>query len=58
MSDTRIVGARTAVPHLVLAVCGLMVVLPVLYEWMERNRPAPAGAVTETKEREMIELKT
>jgi multiple sugar transport system permease protein len=31
MSETRIVGARTTVPHLVLAVCGLLVVLPVLW---------------------------
>jgi cobalt-zinc-cadmium resistance protein CzcA len=35
-----------------------LVLLPVLYEWMERNRPAPAGVVTETKTREMTELKT
>jgi cobalt-zinc-cadmium resistance protein CzcA len=35
-----------------------LVLLPVLYEWMERNRPAPAVVVTETKAREMIELKT
>jgi len=35
-----------------------LVLLPVLYEWMERNRPAPAGVVTETKAREMTEPKT
>jgi cobalt-zinc-cadmium resistance protein CzcA len=35
-----------------------LVLLPVLYEWMERNRPAPAGAATETKPRETTETKT
>ena len=35
-----------------------LVLLPVLYEWMERNRPALAGAATETKPRETTETKT
>ena len=35
-----------------------LVLLPVLYEWMERNRPALAGAVTETKPRDTTETKT
>lgn len=35
-----------------------LVLLPVLYEWIERNRPALAGAVTETKPRETTEPKS
>jgi cobalt-zinc-cadmium resistance protein CzcA len=35
-----------------------LVLLPVLYEWMERNRPAPASAGSETKPRETTETKT
>jgi cobalt-zinc-cadmium resistance protein CzcA len=35
----------------------ILVLLPVLYEWMERNRPALAGAATETKPRETTETK-
>jgi heavy metal efflux system protein len=31
-----------------------LVLLPVLYEWIERNRPALADAATETKSRETI----
>ena len=34
-----------------------LVLLPVLYEWVERNRPALAGAATETKPRETTETK-
>jgi cobalt-zinc-cadmium resistance protein CzcA len=34
-----------------------LVLLPVLYEWMERNRPALAGAATETKPRETTKTK-
>lgn len=35
-----------------------LVLLPVLYEWMERNRSARAGAATETKPRETTNTKT
>jgi cobalt-zinc-cadmium resistance protein CzcA len=35
-----------------------LVLLPVLYEWVERNRPALAGAATEPKPRETTETKT
>jgi cobalt-zinc-cadmium resistance protein CzcA len=35
-----------------------LVLLPVLYEWMERNRPALAGAATKTKPRETTETET
>ena len=35
-----------------------LVLLPVLYEWMERSRPAPAGAGTGTKPREATKTQT
>jgi cobalt-zinc-cadmium resistance protein CzcA len=35
-----------------------LVMLPVLYEWIERNRPASATAANQTVEREAIETKT
>jgi cobalt-zinc-cadmium resistance protein CzcA len=35
-----------------------LVLLPVLYEWTERKRPAPAGSRTDTNPREIIEPKT
>ena len=35
-----------------------LVLLPVLYEWMERKRPARAGASADSNTRETIESKT
>jgi cobalt-zinc-cadmium resistance protein CzcA len=35
-----------------------LVLLPVLYEWVERNRPAQAGATNETKPRETTKPNT